>query len=64
MIKAMETRLCEARSKELELFCPEEAGESLKSPTPEMNHTDPHEPCLCVHPHFHLIGPPEVLPLA
>lgn len=40
MIKAMETRPCEARLKELELFLLEKTRDSLKNPSPEMNHTN------------------------
>lgn len=41
MIKAVETALCEARLKELELFCLEKARQSLKNPAPERNSTNP-----------------------
>lgn len=44
MIKAMETRPCEARVKEWELFRLEEARESLHNPTAEMNHANPRQP--------------------
>ena len=41
MIKAVETRLCEARLKELEIFRLEKARESLQNPSPEMNYRNP-----------------------
>lgn len=41
MIKAVETGLCEARLKELELFRLEKARQSLKNPAPERNSTNP-----------------------
>ena len=41
MIKAVETGLCEARLKELELFRLEKARDNLKNPTPETNYTNP-----------------------
>lgn len=41
MIKAVETRLCEARLKELEVLRLEKARESVQNPSPEMNYTNP-----------------------
>lgn len=41
MIKAVETGLCEARLKELELFRLEKARDNLKNPTSETNYTNP-----------------------
>lgn len=41
MIKAVVTRLCEARLTELEVFCLEKARESLQNPSPEMNYRNP-----------------------
>lgn len=52
MIKAMETRPCEARAKEWELFCLEEAGESLQNPSAEMNHANPRQPRRSPHLQF------------
>lgn len=52
MIKAMETRPCEARAKEWELFCLEEAGESLQNPSAEMNHANPRQPQRSPHLQF------------
>lgn len=52
MIKAMETRPCEARVKEWELFCLEEAEESLQNPAAERNHANAHQPRRSLHPQF------------